>query len=146
MIEPVGIVLSISSLVFSLYVYVRHERKLNGQQKKINELNIRKMTWEEEVRNRVSFSINRQGDFLYVKNIGYITARNVRIDCDDDDVCFSNDRVLPRPELRAGECIRIMFLPERLIKTYYDFTVIWDDDSGTDNRETYNVNLRHYVF
>ena len=40
--DPISLTVAIASLVFSIYVFCAHDRKLNAQQKLLNELTLKK--------------------------------------------------------------------------------------------------------
>lgn len=56
--DPISLTVAIASLVFSLYVFFAHDRKLNAQQKLLNELALQKAAQEETASKKASIFLS----------------------------------------------------------------------------------------
>ena len=79
--ESISLVISILTLTFSIFVYFAHDKKLNAQQKQLNELALQKAAQEEEASKKavIFLSHERVGktDKLVITNKGQAMAFNI---------------------------------------------------------------------
>ena len=112
------------SFLFSLYVYVNHTRRLNRQQKTINDQQSQINDYiikenEEQERN---------------KNIGLSDARNINIEIvDNEDVCFYiEDDFFPYAKLLSTQHFDISYI-NNSYKEQYEVRITWSDDFCEEN-------------
>ena len=78
-----SLAVAIASLFFSLYVFFAHNRKLNAQQKQLNELALKKAVQEEAASKKACIFLSHvkmgTSDRLAITNKGQATAFDVRL-------------------------------------------------------------------
>ncbi len=136
--EVVNLIVGICALLFAIWVYIIHDRKLKRQQKILNEYqlinlehNIAELKKAEillSIKNKQCDRIGNRSGTLVIKNCGMETAYNVRLERE----CYTGFRVVNYryPQLRPQE--------ERETNIKYPkdtdgpVVVTWDDKSGKD--------------
>ena len=133
--DLISLTVAIATLIFSLYVFFAHNRKLNDQQKLLNELALQKAAQEEAASKKASIFLSyvKKGtsDRLVVTNKGQATAFDVRLssEVENDPLKMINlppqwDSIKPGQEfshpipLGSGVAMRVT----------YDIT--WHDELG----------------
>lgn len=143
--------LSISSLAAAgaLYTYIAHTRRLNSQQKEINEYQIKLLKEEEEGKKKaliqchVIQKTNDLGPFnkIQVINEGKATAYNVMLEVDEQKlILFIGDGILPLSELHPGKSFEIAY-HKNSNEYNYCINLIWDDEfkKGENAKQVLNL-------
>lgn len=142
-------IISIIALIGTAITYLFHSRKLNTQQKQINEFQIRKSIEEEENRKKALISATAfemgEGWRVRVSNKGEAIARNIRLYSDDISMEESGidlwTDIESYPILNKDEYFdMVMSLceghnPTPVIK------LVWDDPFGKDREYEQSLNL-----
>lgn len=126
--------LSILATIGSLYTYIAHTRRLNSQQKQINDYQLKQLKEEEAEKKKALIQCyniaipGTQMDILHIRNIGSAIAYNVDFDIDEDDVQFNmSDELFPYPKLLPGQSIEIRYY-NGSNNEHQTITFTWDDD------------------
>lgn len=140
-----GFIISIISLVFAIFIYLKHDKRIKSQELLINEYQLRKHQEEDSDNKKAMVRANLIKDLrglrkLRVYNSGKSIARNIRFDIIDLD---SNDATIrigknpfPYEFMNSQDSTEISFLmsyghPEKIT-----VTLIWDDDFKKNNETT----------
>lgn len=142
-------IISLIALIGTIITYWVHSRKLNTQQKQINEFQIRKGLEEEDNKKKALICANTfkssKGWRIRVYNKGEATARNIRFY--SDDIGMEESGIELRvdmksyPLLNKGDHFDIVMLlaeghnPAPIIK------LVWDDFFGKDRENEQSLNL-----
>ena len=138
--EIVSLVVGICALIFSIGVYVIHDRKLKQQQKIIYEYQLRVIEKEFDEHNKAEVrasiinrqcdhSGNRSGTFI-IKNYGKATAYNVRFSRDYKINFYAVDSRMFYHQLLSEEAQETYFECQWNTGGRIDAVVTWDDESG----------------
>ena len=126
--------LSVLAAIGASYTYVVHTRRLNSQQKQINDYQLKHLKEEEDEKKKALIQCcnismpGTQMDILQIQNIGSAAAYNINFDIDEEDIQFNmSDELFPFPKLLPGQSIDIRY--------YYGgnnehqtIPFTWDDD------------------
>lgn len=132
--EAFSLIISILTLGFSLFVYFAHDKKLNAQQKQLNELALQKAAQEDEARKKaiIFLSYERVGrnDKLVVTNKGQATAYDIRISSQvERDPVMVVDIPPQWDFLKPGQSANHpIVLDSEIISVTYDIS--WRDELG----------------
>lgn len=143
----ISIIIATLALLFSVFTYVTHDRKLKKQEKQLNEYQIRALAQGEEENKKAVIRAKAQKikggqRTLYICNTGKSKARNVTVAMEKVDQVFATrpDMPVTYPELLpdAPRGI-ILYLSEGddILTLNYS----WDDDLGTDHKESQTIDL-----
>lgn len=143
--EVVSLIVGICALLFSIWVYIVHDRELKQQQKVLNEyqLQVLEQNIAEQKRAEVRVSIkNKKSDrlgnksgTLVIKNCGKATAYNVRIE-QELYTGFSVVKLCYQQLLsQEGQETEVKYRWD----TEGSVVVTWDDESGKNR--TYKCTL-----
>ena len=145
-----GQILSIVSIIGSIFMYLRHDKTIKRQEQVLNNLQIKQLEKAEEKEKRAQFSCkvynlkkgNRQISFI---NLGLSEARNVRIEIPDKENLYGinlkgkwgpYDQIMPNGDKR-DEIINLVSGHTKILK----LLIIWDDDFRKNNKMLYSVQL-----
>jgi len=134
-------VVGICALLFSVGLYIVHDRKLKQQQKVLNEYQLKVVEQNKKAEVRVAI-INKQSDrlgnksgTLVIKNYGKATAYNVRIEqelyTEFSVVKHYYQQILPQEKNETD--VKYQWDTDRPV------VVTWDDESGKNR--TYKCTL-----
>lgn len=133
--DPISLTVAIASLIFSLYVFFAHDRKLNAQQKLLNELALQKAAQEETASKRASIFLAHEkigkSDKLVVTNKGQATAFDIKLSSQvDNDPVMMLDIPPQWPSLKPGQEVKrpIVLVIGSTMQVTYDIT--WRDELG----------------
>ena len=140
-------ILSIAAIVGSIYTYFRTKKKIDNQQLAINEYTIEKNRKErqESLRANLRAFRDKGQNRLIIQNIGQNTARNIRIEYNNlsqENGFFVFDYgKFPYPMLNPADDIKIQCQLCAQVKSIPIITLIWDDESGTDQKKEQPIDL-----
>lgn len=130
----ISLVLSLLATLGALYTYIIHTRRLNSQQKQINDYQLKHLKEEEDGKKKALIQCcnismpGNQMDILQIQNIGSAVAYNVNFDVDEEDVQFNmSDKLFPFPKLLPGQSIEIRYY-NGSNNEHQTITFTWDDD------------------
>lgn len=142
-------IISLIALLGTVITYWMHSRKLNTQQRQINDFQIKRSLEEEEDKKKAFVRANTfkspQGWRLRVYNKGEATARNIRLIFNDNGLSKSGIElrinIKSYPLLNKDDKFDIVMIlaeghnPAPIIK------LIWDDCFGKDREYEQSLNL-----
>lgn len=135
----IPIIFSIINIIFSLYIYFKHGRQLNDQQKLINEYSIREINDKEILSKkallRATTAKNENEEHSYrliIQNDGADVARNINLRIRQVGVHFFQEP-FPIEFLNPGDSIAMVYTPciGCDSKMYLKFT--WKDQFSENN-------------
>ena len=147
MMDMISIIIATLALLFSVFTYLAHDRKLKKQEKKLNDYQLRMMEQSEDENKKavIRAKVDKPAGgrrTLYICNIGKAKARNLIVDVPNpDDVYAANPRF---PQTFAE------LLPNAhreftlfLVEGNHELTLsyAWEDDYSKENKENQTINL-----
>lgn len=134
-----GLIISIVALAASAFTYLKHDKKLKDQERKINEYQLRQIEKEDIESKKAAIRGNivkglKGNRTLKVYNSGRAIARNIRIEgLEVDGLYHRASQFFPyelmNPQDYAEVSIILFTGYPPIIKLKY----IWDDESGENN-------------
>lgn len=140
--EITSLIIAILALLFSVFTFFFYERKLNKQNEKINEYQLKNYKAEEDSVRHAQICANPfyHKDFttkVKIYNKGKGVAKNINFDFEEDSkvpdlqVCVLNlDTLLPFPLLNPQEGFEVV------LRVYHEnisvlmMKIEWDDEAG----------------
>ncbi len=138
-LDLVPIVISIISILGTLFTYIKHDKKIKKQEALLNQYQINKIEVEKTERKKalvkaLCYDEGQAGKKLRIYNAGIAKATNVRIEFVDG---LSSDVVemeqFPFRLLNPQDYTDIIFNIYSCSKTTITVQFIWDDDFQKDN-------------
>lgn len=143
----ISIIIAILALLFSLFTYVTHDRKLKKQEKLLNEYQLRALAQGEADNKKAIIrakAVKNTGGkrTVFIYNNGKVKARNVIVATDNANQVFATRPDLPitYPELLPDaprEIILFLAAGDNVLTLNYT----WDDDFSTNNTESQTIDL-----
>ena len=143
----ISIVIAVLALLFSVFTYAIHDRKLKQQEKLLNEYQLRALAQGEEENKRAVIrarTIKTRGGqrTLYINNTGKAKARNLTISLEEDDQIIATRPNMPvtYSELlpdASREIVLLLSEGDDVLTLNYT----WDDEMSTNNSETQTIDL-----
>ena len=137
--ELYSLIISVLALIASVFTYLRHDKKLKEQERKINEYQLKQIEKENLENKKAAIRGNivkglKGGRTLKIFNSGRATARNIRIDgLDVDGVFYMPQDLFPyelmNPQDYAELTLHLTYGCPSTIKLKY----IWDDEFSDNN-------------
>lgn len=142
-----SIIIATLALLFSIFTYVAHDRKLKNQEKLLNEYQLRALAQGEEDNKKAvirakALKIKNGQRTLLICNIGKAKARNVVVAMDKDDQVFAT-----RPKMPVSYSELLPDAPREIILHLTEgddiltLNYTWDDDFGSNNQESQTIDL-----
>ena len=143
----ISIIIASLALLFSIFTYVMHDRMLKKQERLLNEYQLRAFVQDEVASKKaviraksVKFKSGQRTLIIY--NMGKTKARNLTVSMEQDDKVFDTHPKMPvtYPELlpdASREIILILIDGVCILSLNYT----WDDDFGTNNKESQTIDL-----
>lgn len=147
-----SIIVSIFSLAFSLFFYLKHERKLNLQQRELNrqqeQINndiLSKIESEKTKKSKADIYLEFYRDgrkiVLKIHNRGISDAKNIRISDTENLTKNLRYKIFPYQILKPDGEIEDWFGLSKRLPQNTEITLLWDDDNKADNKTTSIVYL-----
>ena len=137
--ELYSLVISVLALIASVFTYLRHDKKLKEQERRINEYQLKQIEKENLENKKAAIRGNivkglKGGRTLKVYNSGCAIARNIRVEgLDVNGVIHRGDDIFPyelmNPQDYTELTIHLVMGCPQTIKLKY----IWDDEFGDNN-------------
>lgn len=148
--ETISLVLSIFAAIGASYTYVVHTRRLNSQQRQINDYQLRQLKEEEENKKKAFIEcaliqkpseVFNTLDYIQLTNKGKATAYNIALEVDKQKISLHvADGVLPLPELHPGQSFEMLYY-KNSNDYHYKIVVIWDDEFKKGEKAERVLNL-----
>ena len=137
--ELYSLIISVLALIASVFTYLRHDKKLKEQERRINEYQLKQIEKEDLESKKAAIRGNivkglKSGRTLKVYNSGRATARNIRVGgLDVNGLIHRADELFPyelmNPQDYTEVTIHLVVGCPSTIKLKY----IWDDEYGNNN-------------
>ena len=137
--ELYSLIISVLALIASVFTYLRHDKKLKEQERRINEYQLKQIEKEDLESKKAAIRGNivkglKGGRTLKVYNSGRATARNIRVEgLDVNGLIHRADELFPyelmNPQDYTEVTIHLVACCPSTIKLKY----IWDDEYGDNN-------------
>ena len=137
--ELYSLIISVLALIASVFTYLRHDKKLKEQERRINEYQLKQIEKEDLESKKAAIRGNivkglKSGRTLKVYNSGRVTARNIRVEgLDVNGLIHRADELFPyelmNPQDYTEVTIHLVVGCQSTIKLKY----IWDDEFGDNN-------------
>ena len=133
--ESISLVISILTLTFSIFVYFAHDKKLNAQQKQLNELALQKAAQEEEASKKavIFLSHERVGitDKLVITNKGQAMEFNICLTSHVDGDPMMTLSIPPHwDSLKPGQEVQCPIVLYMGCTTQVTYDISWRDELG----------------
>lgn len=137
--EIISLALSLFAIILTLFMYVKHDKRLKIQEEKLNSYQLKRIEIED-IENKKALirgnivKVNDSSRILKVFNLGKSAARNIRIEyISDMRELFSNDQHFPYELLNPQDSTEIkLTLFGGTINTL-KIKLIWNDDFKDNN-------------
>jgi len=143
--EIIGLIISVAAILFSLFTYLKHDRKINEQSKILNEYNIERINKEKNEAKKAIieayvYSADRGMRIIKVYNKGQTVAKNVNIII--AEVRGIGVMKNPSPiEIRPQNSVEIKLSKSLAAPEKIDLTFEWSDDFNENNRDIQTIQL-----
>lgn len=141
----ISIIISIAALSFSIFTYLKNERKLNEQQEEINDYNLKEYKKKEELDKMAKIEATVHDvpngiKKIRIQNSGRAMARNVKIKIPEDLRKYVHENPFPldiKPQLSNDISLLIWKrIPNQVILEFE-----WEDEKRKDNKKTQTIQL-----
>ena len=137
--ELYSLIISVLALIASVFTYLRHDKKLKEQERRINEYQLKQIEKEDLESKKAAIRGNivkglKGVRTLKVYNSGRATARNIRVEgLDVNGIFYMRRDIFPyelmNPQDYTEVTIHLVACCPSTIKLKY----IWDDEYGDNN-------------
>lgn len=137
--ETWSLIIAILALLFSAFTYLKHDKKLKDQERKINDYQLKKIEKDDLESKKAAIRGNiikspKGHVTLKVYNSGRAAARNIRVEGLEISGLFHNAAgLLPYKLMNPQDYTEITINPLTDSLSIIDLKYIWDDESGKDN-------------
>lgn len=134
-----SLTIAILALLFSAFTYLKHDKKLKDQERKINEYQLKKIEKDDLESKKAAIRGNiikglKGNRTLKVYNSGRAIARNIRIEGLDVEGLFHRaDEVFPYELMNPKDYTEVNIMLSSNCSPTVKLKYIWDDESGKDN-------------
>lgn len=134
-----SLIIAILALLFSAFTYLKHDKKLKDQERKINDYQLKKIEKDDLESKKAAIRGNiikspKGHVTLKVYNSGRAAARNIRIEGLEIPGLFYNaDGLLPYELMNPQDYTEISIMLFNNCFPTIKLKYIWDDESGKDN-------------
>lgn len=140
-----GLVISILAILFTLYTYCKHDKKIKDQTKLINDYQLQKIEKEsiEEKKAKIKTEIevvDNGNKILVISNVGKSIAKDLDVTFSENEDLYVLDNPCPI-NLNPTNNIRISMLISEFCSNKQDITIKWKDDFSEKNNETQTLQI-----
>ena len=134
-----SLIIAILALLFSAFTYLKHDKKLKDQARKINEYQVKKIEKDDLESKKAAIRGNivkglKGNRTIKVYNSGRAIARNIRIEGLDVEGLFHRaDEVFPYELMNPQDYTEVNIMLSSNCSPTVKLKYIWDDESGKDN-------------
>lgn len=144
-----GLILSALGITGGVFAYLRHDRKLKLQEKRLNDLQIRQLQKAEAKELQADIKCNayrsKSNSIVKIVNSGPADASNVRVEILDQDtlegLIFFNKKWSPYDLINATSSVEEKIALCCGHTEYIKLRIVWNDDYCKDRETILNVQL-----
>ena len=144
-----GLILSALGITGGVFAYLRHDRKLKLQEKRLNDLQIRQLQKAEARELQANIKCNayrsKTNSIVKIVNAGPANASNVRVEILDQDkldgLIFFHQNWGPYDLINATNCVEERIALCEGHDEFIKLRIVWDDDFCKDRETILNIQL-----
>lgn len=144
-----GLILSALGIIGGVSAYLRHDRKLKLQEKRLNDLQIRQLQKAEVRELQANIKCNayrsKSNSIVKIVNAGPVDASNVRVEILDQDkldgLIFFHQNWGPYDLINATNSVEERIALCCRHTEFIKLRIVWDDDFSKDRETILNVQL-----
>ena len=144
-----GLILSALGIAGGVFAYLRHDRKLKLQEKRLNDLQIRQLQKAEAKELQADIKCNvyrsKSNSIVRIVNAGSADASNVRLEIMDKEklegLIFFHENWGPYDLINAANSVEERIALCEGHDEFIKLKIVWDDDSCKDRETILNVQL-----
>ena len=137
--ELYSLVISVLALIASVFTYLRHDKKLKEQERRINEYQLKQIEKEDLESKKAAIRGNivkglKGGRTLKVYNSGRATARNIRVEgLDINGIFYMRRDIFPYELMNPQDYTELTMHLTCGCPSTIKLKYIWDDEFGDNN-------------
>lgn len=144
-----GLILSALGIAGGGFAYLRHDRKLKLQEKRLNDLQIRQLQKAEVKELQADIKCNayrnKSNSIVKIVNAGLADASNVRVEILDQDkldgLIFFHENWGPYDLINAANSVEERIALCEGHDEFIKLKIVWDDDFSKNRETILNVQL-----
>ena len=137
--ELYSLIISVLALIASVFTYLRHDKKLKEQERRINEYQLKQIEEENLENKKAAIRGNivkglKSGRTLKVYNSGRATARNIRVEgLDVNGIFYMRRDIFPYELMNPQDYTELTMHLTCGCPSTIKLKYIWDDEYGNNN-------------
>ena len=137
--ELYSLIISVLALITSVFTYLRHDKKLKEQERRINEYQLKQIEKENLENKKAAIRGNivkglKGGRTLKVYNSGRATARNIRVEgLDVNGIFYMRRDIFPYELMNPQDYTELTMHLTCGCPSTIKLKYIWDDEYGNNN-------------
>lgn len=137
--ELYSLIISVLALIASVFTYLRHDKKLKEQERRINEYQLKQIEKENLENKKAAIRGNivkglKSGRTLKVYNSGRATARNIRVEgLDVNGIFYIRRDIFPYELMNPQDYTELTMHLTCGCPSTIKLKYIWDDEYGDNN-------------
>ena len=137
--ELYSLIISVLALIASVFTYLRHDKKLKEQERRINEYQLKQIEKEDLESKKAAIRGNivkrlKGGRTLKVYNSGRATARNIRVEgLDVNGIFYMRRDIFPYELMNPQDYTELTMHLTCGCPSTIKLKYIWDDEFGDNN-------------
>ena len=137
--ELYSLIISVLALIASVFTYLRHDKKLKEQERRINEYQLKQIEKENLDNKKAAIRGNivkglKGGRTLKVYNSGRATARNIRVEgLDVNGIFYMRRDIFPYELMNPQDYTELTMHLTCGCPSTIKLKYIWDDEYGNNN-------------
>ena len=134
-----SLIISVLALIASVFTYLRHDKKLKEQERRINEYQLKQIEKENLENKKAAIRGNivkglKSGRTLKVYNSGRATARNIRVEgLDVNGIFYMRRDIFPYELMNPQDYTELSMHLTCGCPSTIKLKYIWDDEYGNNN-------------
>ena len=137
--ELYSLIISVLALIASVFTYLRHDKKLKEQERRINEYQLKQIEKEDLESKKAAIRGNivkglKSGRTLKVYNSGRATAHNIRVEgLGVDGIFYMGRDIFPYELMNPQDYTELTMHLTCGCPSTIKLKYIWDDEYGNNN-------------
>ena len=137
--ELYSLIISVLALIASVFTYLRHDKKLKEQERRIDEYQLKQIEKENLENKKAAIRGNivkglKSGRTLKVYNSGRATARNIRVEgLDVNGIFYMRRDIFPYELMNPQDYTELTMHLTCGCPSTIKLKYIWDDEFGDNN-------------
>ena len=147
-LDIIAIVFSAVALGFSIYVYIKHDRRIKPLELEIAEYQAKEIREQEAAKNFAVLDVRsryvKPGNlYITIINCGQATATNLQVEVLENANMFvsHNSGILPYASLSATHSFQLRYTTFEQSPNLIKIRVIWDDPSSSNKSQVFDLQV-----